>query len=82
MNRNTDKIIDLAREYVSVKECSCKPEEAIVCWRCLFEYNLRFVKAAQLPLAPEPAESQECKDCKEEFGHPDNCVGCEHTPLR
>jgi len=20
-----------------------------------------------------------CQDCKDEFGHPDNCIGCDHV---
>ena len=24
--------------------------------------------------------SERCQDCKEEFGHPDNCVECPHSP--
>lgn len=23
--------------------------------------------------------SEFCQDCKEEFGHPDNCIGCDHA---
>jgi len=25
--------------------------------------------------------SEHCQDCKEEFGHPDNCIGCDHAPM-
>jgi len=24
--------------------------------------------------------SKFCQDCKDEFGHPDNCIGCDHAP--
>ena len=25
--------------------------------------------------------SEHCQDCKEEFGHPDNCIGCDGSNL-
>ena len=46
MGIHENKIISLAKEYVENTPCFCKKTTpCCVCWRCLFEYNLNFIKA-------------------------------------
>jgi len=44
--KNTDILIKKVREYVSKVKSTSSPRDAMVCWRDVFEYNLRFIEEA------------------------------------
>ena len=49
-------------------------------WMEAFKQGVEF--ATQPSVEDGRAKSSElCADCKEEFGHPDNCIGCPNDPL-
>jgi hypothetical protein len=39
------------------------------------------LKAQLEKYEPKEILSEQCKDCKSEFGHPDNCIGCPEKPI-
>jgi len=35
------------RDYVGASECRCNPAKSEICWKHLFEFNLRHIDAAK-----------------------------------